>query len=59
MRVAALPRERGEHGRLDRERHSRGSLIDARRHALWLHSRDSHGPLGRRFAAEEWVMRGR
>ena len=26
----ALPRERGEHGRPDRERHWRGSLIDAR-----------------------------
>ena len=32
----APPRERGEHGRPDRERHSRGSLIDDRRQALQL-----------------------
>ena len=28
-------------------------------HACRLHDRDGHAPLGRRFAAEEWVMRGR
>ena len=83
--------ERGEHSRLDCERHWRGDFIGVRttpcavavhweghppawpkyqtrkvwndsqtplrqNHACRLHDRDGHAPLGRRCAAEVWVM---